>query len=251
MAITNSNGKLFESQRLTDEENGDGRVTGNEVIDGNINNLFQDISRIDRTIGDVALRKAFIGISTDNNDTRWFNDPVYSHYRSYPLRCVELSCQVNGTFVQKCSLKLQQRKNNNEYRMNPSTINNNPSLLSATGSGFLSPSKQYATGSLALKEEGRATHNARSVVTLKGGKPLYHRLCTDESAFAIDEDFVDFAAGSSQSYNEINEAISISRAMYRVFLHNKKSITDENIYDICSCIQAHKDRDYLKNNIPP
>ncbi|WP_163372991.1 hypothetical protein [Endozoicomonas acroporae] len=68
MAITNSDVKFFESQRLTDEEDGGGRVTGNEVMDGNVNNLFQDISRIDRTIGDVALRKAFIGISTDNND---------------------------------------------------------------------------------------------------------------------------------------------------------------------------------------
>ncbi len=68
MAITNSDVKLFESQRLTDKEDGGGRVTGNEVIDGNVNNLFQDIPRIDRTIGDVALRKAFIGISTDNND---------------------------------------------------------------------------------------------------------------------------------------------------------------------------------------
>ena len=68
MAINNSDVKRFESQRLTDEEDGGGRVAGNEVIDGNVNNLFQDISRIDRTIGDVALRKAFIGISTDNND---------------------------------------------------------------------------------------------------------------------------------------------------------------------------------------
>ncbi|MFK0571596.1 hypothetical protein [Endozoicomonas sp.] len=69
MAISNNDVKLYESQRLSDEEDGGGRVTGNEVIDGNVNNLFQDISRIDRTIGDVALRKAFIGISTDNNDT--------------------------------------------------------------------------------------------------------------------------------------------------------------------------------------
>ena len=68
MAINNSDVKRFESQRLTDEEDGGGCVTGSEVIDGNVNNLFQDISRIDRTIGDVALRKAFIGISTDNND---------------------------------------------------------------------------------------------------------------------------------------------------------------------------------------
>ncbi len=68
MSINNEDVKLFESQRLTDEDDGGGRVTGDEVTDGAINNLFQDISRIDRTVGDVALRKAFVGISTDNND---------------------------------------------------------------------------------------------------------------------------------------------------------------------------------------
>ncbi len=68
MSINNDDVKLFESQRLTDEADGGGRVTGNEVTDGAINNLFQDISRLDRTVGDVALRKAFVGISTDNND---------------------------------------------------------------------------------------------------------------------------------------------------------------------------------------
>ena len=60
MAITNDDVKLFEGQRLIDEADGGGLVTGREVIDGNANNLFQDISRIDRTVGDVALRKAFI-----------------------------------------------------------------------------------------------------------------------------------------------------------------------------------------------
>ena len=68
MAITNDDVKLFVSQRLSDEEDGGGQVTGKEVIDGNVNNLFQDISRIDRTIGDVALRKALIDISNANND---------------------------------------------------------------------------------------------------------------------------------------------------------------------------------------
>ncbi|OED43099.1 hypothetical protein ACH42_11040 [Endozoicomonas sp. (ex Bugula neritina AB1)] len=68
MAINDTDVKLFESQRLTDEDDGGGRVTGTEVIDGNINNLYRDISRIDRTVGDMALRKAFVGVSTDNND---------------------------------------------------------------------------------------------------------------------------------------------------------------------------------------
>ena len=69
MPIQNSDVKLFESQRLTDEEDGGGRVTGREVASDTVNNLFQDISRIDRTIGDVSLRKAFIGVSTDNSDS--------------------------------------------------------------------------------------------------------------------------------------------------------------------------------------
>ena len=69
MTINNNDVKLVESQRLSDEEDDGGRVTGREVIDGNVKNLFQDIPRIDRTVGDVALRKAFIGISADNNDT--------------------------------------------------------------------------------------------------------------------------------------------------------------------------------------
>ncbi|MBO9483369.1 hypothetical protein [Salinisphaera sp. G21_0] len=44
MVINISDVKLFESQRPADEEDDGGRVTGNEVIDGNVNNLFQDIS---------------------------------------------------------------------------------------------------------------------------------------------------------------------------------------------------------------
>jgi hypothetical protein len=69
MAINPDQVKLYESQRLTDEDDGGGRATGNEIIDGTINNLFNDISRLDRTLGDVALRKAFVGVATNNQDT--------------------------------------------------------------------------------------------------------------------------------------------------------------------------------------
>lgn len=68
MAINPEDVKLYESQRLTDEDDGGGRATGNEVVDGTINNLFKDISRLDRTVGDVALRKAFVGVDTNNQD---------------------------------------------------------------------------------------------------------------------------------------------------------------------------------------
>src|SRR5210317_1760205 len=69
MSILPTDVKLYESQRLIDEDDGGGRATGNVIVDGDLNNLFPDISRLDRTIGDVALRKAFVGIDTANADT--------------------------------------------------------------------------------------------------------------------------------------------------------------------------------------
>lgn len=61
--------KLMESQRLTDTNDGGGQMTGREVVDGNVNNLFPDISRLDRTYGRVSLREAFVAVQTADNDT--------------------------------------------------------------------------------------------------------------------------------------------------------------------------------------
>jgi len=68
MAISNDNIKLLKSQRLTDEEDGGGRATGTAVADSETNNLFPDISRLDRTIGRINLRKAFAGVVSTNDD---------------------------------------------------------------------------------------------------------------------------------------------------------------------------------------
>ncbi|MDF5938672.1 hypothetical protein P4234_12860 [Pseudomonas aeruginosa] len=66
MTITVDDVKLLKSQRLTDEDDGGGRATGQAVVDREINNLFPDISRLDRTIGRINLRKAFAGISSNS-----------------------------------------------------------------------------------------------------------------------------------------------------------------------------------------
>lgn len=68
MSITNQDIVLFQAQDNTDNDNGGGSRTNNLIADGDINNLFPDISRIDTTSGDVALRKVFPVINTDNRD---------------------------------------------------------------------------------------------------------------------------------------------------------------------------------------
>lgn len=68
MAIQQTDVKLLKSQRLTDEDDGGGRATGTAVLDGEVNNLFPDISRLDRTTGRINLRKGLAGVLTDNAD---------------------------------------------------------------------------------------------------------------------------------------------------------------------------------------
>lgn len=68
MTISTDDVKLLKSQRLTDESDGGGRATGLAVVDGQENNLFPDISRLDRTLGRIALRKAYAGVVAQNSD---------------------------------------------------------------------------------------------------------------------------------------------------------------------------------------
>lgn len=68
MTITSDDIKLMQPQRLSEEDDGGGQMTGLEVVDGDINNLFEDISRVDRAYGNVSLRKAFLKVDTATTD---------------------------------------------------------------------------------------------------------------------------------------------------------------------------------------
>ena len=67
MPIETNNLVLYKSERLTDTSDGGGKYSGQVVIDGESNNLFPDVSELDRTMGRVSLRKIFPAIN--NNDT--------------------------------------------------------------------------------------------------------------------------------------------------------------------------------------
>lgn len=69
MAITVSDVKLLKSEVLLDTTDGGGAMTGYEVVDGLSNNLFPDISELDRAYGRISLRKAFAGVLTTTTDS--------------------------------------------------------------------------------------------------------------------------------------------------------------------------------------
>jgi len=69
MAILRDDIKLLASERMIDTDDGGGRITGNEIVTGQHNSMFPDISDLDRAYGVVDMRKVFLGVETDNTDT--------------------------------------------------------------------------------------------------------------------------------------------------------------------------------------
>lgn len=67
MPIETNNLVLYKSERLTDTSDGGGKYSGQVVIDGESNNLFPDVSELDRTVGRVSMRKIYAAVN--NNDT--------------------------------------------------------------------------------------------------------------------------------------------------------------------------------------
>lgn len=67
MPIETNNLVLYKSERSTDTSDGGGKYSGQVVIDGESNNLFPDVSELNRAVGNVSMRKIFPAVN--NNDT--------------------------------------------------------------------------------------------------------------------------------------------------------------------------------------
>ncbi|WP_087546726.1 hypothetical protein [Acinetobacter sp. WCHA39] len=67
MPIETNNLVLYKSERLTDTSDGGGKYSGQVVEDGISNNLFLDVSELNRAVGNVSMRKIFPAVN--NNDT--------------------------------------------------------------------------------------------------------------------------------------------------------------------------------------
>ena len=68
MPIQEQNIKFLSSQVMDDVPEGGGAATGNEIPDGVMNNVFEDISDLDRAMGRFNLRKLFLAVRTLSTD---------------------------------------------------------------------------------------------------------------------------------------------------------------------------------------
>ena len=68
MPILSENIFFLESQVMDDVPEGGGAATGTKIVDGEMNNVFPDISDTDRAYGRLNLRKIFLAVHTDDVD---------------------------------------------------------------------------------------------------------------------------------------------------------------------------------------
>ena len=82
--INKSDIKLLQSQRLDDTDQGGGQMTSHEVVDGEVNNLFPDISRLDRVYGRVSMRKAYLAVQTTARETYYGSHTILTEQAADP-----------------------------------------------------------------------------------------------------------------------------------------------------------------------
>ncbi|MCB1824224.1 MAG: hypothetical protein KDJ54_06415 [Candidatus Competibacteraceae bacterium] len=68
MTITVADLKIFQSERMADNADGGGRMTANAVVSGAENQIFDDVTDVDRAAGDVSIRKVFAAVTSANTD---------------------------------------------------------------------------------------------------------------------------------------------------------------------------------------
>lgn len=67
MPITANDLRWYKSERMTDEDDGGGRMTGHEIVWGEENQVFDDISDVERAAGKVSLRKVYAAVASEDD----------------------------------------------------------------------------------------------------------------------------------------------------------------------------------------
>lgn len=68
MPITADTLRWFQSQRMTDEDDGGGRMAPVEIVPSVENQIFDDLSDVDRAAGDVSIRKVYAAVASADDD---------------------------------------------------------------------------------------------------------------------------------------------------------------------------------------
>jgi len=106
MAITIADLKFFQSERMTDNADGGGQMTANEILNGADNAIFDDLSDVDRAAGDVSIRKIYAAVTSPDTDKYLDAGVVLFREPSDPAVSV-LACSTGDFYDEREAIKSQ------------------------------------------------------------------------------------------------------------------------------------------------
>jgi len=68
MTISVADLKFYQSERMTDNSDGGGQMTDNEIVTGGTHQIFDGVTDTDRALGDVSIRKIYSAVTSANTD---------------------------------------------------------------------------------------------------------------------------------------------------------------------------------------
>ena len=104
MTIYKDDIKLFESKVMTDESDGGGAMTGIEIISGEHNSIFPDISDLDRAYGVVGIRSVHLKVDALTNET-YFGSTVGLSEKPVDPDVEMTLMSVNNPYIQRTETK--------------------------------------------------------------------------------------------------------------------------------------------------
>lgn len=96
MAITVADLKFFASERMGDFSDSGGMMTATEIVSGQSNSIFDDLSDVDRAAGDVSIRKVYAAVTSA--DTAKYLDAGIAVFREPTDANVAVAAFSTGSF---------------------------------------------------------------------------------------------------------------------------------------------------------
>ena len=90
MTILQGDIQLRASQVMLDVANGGGAPTSTQIVDGQSNGIFPDVSEVDRAGGNLSARKVFVKVLTNNTDSYLGSNVIVEEPPSDPRVSVTL-----------------------------------------------------------------------------------------------------------------------------------------------------------------
>lgn len=218
MTITVDTLKFRQAERMTDFSDGGGQMSANEIISGQSNQIFDDLTDVDFATGDVSIRKVFAAVTSADTD-KYLDAGVAIFKGPANPNVSALLFSTGDYYDERAAIKEAAE----HYR-----IRNQDTKLRLIGTHYINQRTLF--GYLLLADAGAAFYpnTILSLAKETGGEVDFEQLVTIVRAQSFGRTYYNYEGASPTPYPVIEVLIDISEPLQYEFPGSAES--DEGGY---------------------